>query len=444
MSWKENYENKKMSSDDAIKHIKSGDTVVLGHAMGEPQELVRAITRNYKDMKDVEVVQMVPYSGALTDEKYHGHIIYNSLFAGGSTRDSINEGTAEFTPVFFHQVPKLFREKLIDVDVALIMVTPPDHHGYCSFGVSIDYTRPAAEEAKIVIAQVNSKMPRTLGNSMIHVNDLDIVVECDEDIPELTPPKIGEIERQIGKNCASLIKDESVLQLGIGAIPDAVLSFLGHKKNLGIHTEMFSDGIVDLIESGVVNNSKKTYMPDLTVSTFLMGTKKLYDFVDNNPSIYMASVDFVNNPTVISKNRRITSLNSAIQVDLNGQIVAGTMGHKIFSGVGGQVDFVRGASMANEGVSIIAFPSTAAKGKISKIVPDITPGSMVTTTNHDVDYIVTEYGIAKMRGKTMKGRAAALIGIAHPDFREELIKAYEERFKSEFPNKEEILRVKAQ
>lgn len=439
MSWKNNYDKKKMSSDEAIKLIKSGDTVVLGHAMGEPQELVRAITRNYESMKDVEVVQMVPYTGALTDTKYQGHIRYNSLFAGGSTRNAINEGTADFTPVFFHEVPKLFREKLIDVDVALVMVTPPDEHGYCSFGISVDYTRPAADEAKLVIAQVNKHMPRTLGNSMIHVNDLDVIVEYDEKIPELTPPTIGETEKKIGQYCASLIKDESVLQLGIGAIPDAVLTFLGDKKNLGIHTEMFSDGVVDLIENGVINNSKKSYMPDLTVSTFLMGTQKLYDFVDNNPSIYMASVDFVNNPSVICKNKTITSVNSAIQVDLNGQVVAGTMGEKVFSGVGGQVDFVRGAAMAQNGVSIIAFPSTAGKGKVSKIVPNITPGSLVTTTNHDVDYIVTEFGIAKMRGKTMKGRAEALISIAHPDFRKDLIEAYEIRFKSEFPNKDKVL-----
>ena len=313
------------------------------------------------------------------------------------------------------------------------MVTPPDEHGFCSFGVSVDYTGSAAEEADIVIAQVNENMPRTLGNSMIHINDIDAVVEFDEEIPELQPPVIGDTEKKIGEFCASLIKDESVLQLGIGAIPDAVLTFLGDKKNLALHTEMFSDGVIDLIENGVIDNSKKSYMPNLSVATFLMGTKRLYDFVDNNPSIYMASVDFVNNPAIVCKNRRITSINSAIQVDLTGQVVAGTMGHRIFSGVGGQVDFVRGAAMAEEGVSIIAFPSTAGKGKVSKIVPDITEGSMVTTTNHDVDYIVTEFGIAKMRGKTLKGRAEALVEIAHPDFREDLISAYEERFKCKFP-----------
>lgn len=433
MNWKDVYKSKLISSDEIIKYIKAGDTAVLGHAMAEPQELVRALSRNYKKFHDVKIVQMVPYSGELAKKKYKGHFIYNSLFAGGNTRVPVQEGDADFTPVFFHEVPKLFREKLIPVNVALIMVTPPDEHGYCSFGVSIDYTRPASEEADVVIAQVNKEMPRTLGNSMIHINDIDAVVEYDEAIPELQPPIIGTTEKKIGEYCASLIKDESVLQLGIGAIPDAVLTFLGTKKNLALHTEMFSDGVIDLIETGVINNSRKTYMPNLSVATFLMGTRRLYDFVDNNPSIYMASVDFVNNPAVICKNRRITSINSAIQVDLAGQVVAGTMGHKVFSGVGGQLDFVRGAAMANEGVSIIAFPSTAAKGKISKIVPDIMPGSMVTTTNHDVDYIVTEFGIAKMRGKTIKGRAEALIRISHPDFRDDLIKSYEERFKSKFP-----------
>jgi len=433
MDWKKVYENKKQTADKAVKMIKSKDTVVLGHAMAESKELVRALSRNCERYENVEIIQMVPLTGELAKPEYEGHFKYNSLFAGGTTRDAVQEGNADFTPVFFHEVPKLFKEKLIDVKVALVMVTPPDEHGFCSFGVSVDYTRSAAEEADIVIAQVNKNMPRTLGNSMIHINDIDAVVEFDEEIPELQPPVIGDTEKKIGEFCASLIKDESVLQLGIGAIPDAVLTFLGDKKNLALHTEMFSDGVIDLIENGVIDNSKKSYMPNLSVATFLMGTKRLYDFVDNNPSIYMASVDFVNNPAIICKNRRITSINSAIQVDLTGQVVAGTMGHRIFSGVGGQVDFVRGAAMAEEGVSIIAFPSTAGKGKVSKIVPDITEGSMVTTTNHDVDYIVTEFGIAKMRGKTLKGRAEALVEIAHPDFREDLISAYEERFKCKFP-----------
>lgn len=401
--------------------------------MGEPQELIKSLAENYENYRDVEFVQLVPYTGELAKEKYQGHFKYNSLFAGGSTREAVQAGIADFTPVYFHEVPKLFREKLVEVDVALIMITPPDEHGYCSYGVSVDYTRPAAQEAKYVIAQVNDKMPRTLGNSMIHLNEIDAIVEHSEAIPELQPPKIGETEKKIGEYCASLIDDGAVLQLGIGAIPDAVLSFLSTKKDLALHTEMFSDGVIDLIESGVINNSKKSYMPNLSVSTFLMGTQKLYDFVDNNPSIYMASVDFVNNPAVICKNNKITSINSAIQVDLTGQVVAGTMGHKIFSGVGGQVDFVRGAALAKGGVSIIAFPSTAGKGKVSKITPDITPGSIVTTTNHDVDYIVTEFGIAKLRGKTLKGRAEALISIAHPDFHEELINAYEERFQTKFP-----------
>lgn len=423
--------DKTMTADEAVKLVKSGDTVVLGHALGEPAELVRALGRNYENFHDVEIVQLVPFTGELAKEKYLGHFKYNSLFAGGTTRKAVQEGVADFTPVFFHEVPKLFHEKIIDVDVAMIMVTPPDEHGFCSYGVSIDYTKPAAEEAKIVIAQFNKYMPRTLGNSMIHINDIDAIVEFDEEMPELQPPTIGEIERKIGENCASLVKDGAVLQLGIGAIPDAVLACLGDKKDLALHTEMFSDGVIPLIENGVINNSKKSYMPNLTVSTFLMGTKKLYDFVDNNPSIYMANVDFVNNPAVICKNVGITSINSAIQVDLTGQVVASTMGHKIFSGVGGQLDFIRGAAMAKNGVSIIAFPSTTGKG-VSKIVPDITPGSMITTTNHDVDYIVTEYGIAKLRGKTLKGRAKALIKIAHPDFRDELIKAYEDRFKDKY------------
>ncbi len=433
MDWKELYQQKLRTLDEAADLVKSNDRVVLGHAMGEPQAIMRKMVEKKNQYRDVEIVQLVPYTGMFNTPELAGHFRYNALFAGGSTRGSIEEGRADFTPVFFHEVPRLFQYNILKVDVALIMVSPPDEHGYCSYGISVDYTKAAAEYATTVIAQVNKYMPRTFGNSMIHVTDIDALVEYDEELPELPPAEIGELERKIGEYCASLVKDGSVLQVGIGAIPDAVLASLGDKKDLALHTELVGTGVIPLIKNGVINNKKKSYMPDMSVGTFIMGTKELYDFVDNNPSIYMGPVDFVNKPSIIAKNDRMISINSAIQVDLTGQVVSDTMGHRVFSGVGGQVDFVRGAAMANEGVSIIAFASTAKGGKISKIVTDITPGSAVTTTRNDVDYIVTEYGIAALKGRTLRQRAEALTKIAHPDFREELICAYELRFKQKFP-----------
>ncbi len=432
MDWKERFQDKVMSAEKAMDYIESGDRVVLGHAMGEPQELIRAMYDHRENFSDVEVIQLVPYSGMLAKPECEGHFVYNAMFAGGPTRDAIFEGRADFTPVFFHEVPKLFKEEILPVDVAVVMVSPPDEHGYVSFGISVDYTKPAAECAKTVIAQVNERMPRTLGHALMHVDDIDVLVAFDEEIPELPQPKIGEVEQAIGEHCASLIPDGAVLQLGIGAIPDAVLSCLGDKKNLALHSEMISDGVIPLVKSGVINNKGKSFMEGLSVVTFLMGTRELYDYVDNNPSVFMDSVDFVNHPIVIAKNDGIVSVNSAIEVDFQGQVVADMIGPKIFSGVGGQVDFVRGAAMAKDGVSIIAFPASV-KGKMSRIVPNIKEGAAVTTSKNDVDYIVTEYGIARMKGKSLKQRAQALINIAHPDFREELKAAYAEKYHEEFP-----------
>lgn len=327
-------------------------------------------------------------------------------------------------------MPKLFRS--IRVDVAIINVSVPDEHGYCSFGVSVDYIKAAAEEAKIVIAEVNDKMPRTIGDSFIHVSKIDYIVKTSNDIVELNPPKIGELERAIGENCAKLVEDESTLQLGIGAIPDAVLLFLKDKKNLGLHSEMISDGVVELIESGVITNEAKTLHRGRSVITFLMGTKKLYDYVDNNPNIIVYPVDYVNDPRVIAQNDKMVSINSCIQVDLMGQVAADTIGLTQFSGVGGQVDFIRGAAMSKGGKSIIAMPSTAGHGKFSRIVPMLDEGAAVTTSRNDIHYVVTEFGIAELKGKTLRDRARNLINIAHPNFREELISEWEKRFKMKF------------
>lgn len=429
MSWKNIYNSKLVSADVAVNHIPSNSRVVLGHAVGEPLELVDAMVRNKNSYKNVEIVHMV----AMGKSKYvkkemDGHFRHNAFFVGGSTREAVHSGRADYTPCFFSQIPELFKEGYIDIDVAMVQLSRPDDNGYCSYGVSVDYTKPAAEAAKIVIAEVNDKMPRTMGDSLIHISDIDYIVETSYELIELKPSSIGNVERAIGENCSKLIDDGATLQLGIGAIPDSVLMFLKDKKDLGVHTEMLFDGVVGLVESGVINNRKKTLHKDKIVATFLMGTKKLYDFVDNNPAVEVYPVDYVNNPSVIMQNDNMISINSCIQVDLMGQVVSENMGKKQFSGVGGQVDYVRGASMARGGKSIIAMPSTASKGKISRIVSFISEGSAVTTSRNDVQYVVTEYGIAELKGKTLKERAKALIEISHPDFRDILQKEYRDRF----------------
>lgn len=429
MEWKSIYKSKLVSADQAVKNIKSGDRVVLQHAAGEPLTLVDAMVKNKDAYKDVEIVHLVALGkGEYTMPEMSDSFTHNALFVGASTRKAVNDARADFTPCFFSEVPKMFKENYLPVNVALIQVTPPDAHGFCSFGVSVDYTKGAAECAKVVIAQVNEKMPRTFGDSLIHVSEIDYIVEASEQLLEINPPKITEIERAIGENCAKLVEDGSTLQLGIGAIPDAVLMFLKDKKDLGIHSEMISDGVLDLIEAGVITNKMKSIHKGKIIVTFLMGTQKLYDFIDNNPMIEMYPVDYVNNPMVVAKNYKMVCINSCIQVDLMGQVCAESIGLRQFSGVGGQVDFGRGASMAEHGKSIIAMPSTAAHGKISRIVPILDEGAAVTTSRNDVHYIVTEYGIANLKGKSLKERARALISIAHPNFRAKLTEEWEKRF----------------
>lgn len=430
LGWKQEYSRKLCSAEEAVKKIKSGDRVVVGHAAGEPQAILKAMVENHKSYEAVEIVHMVPLGKAeYMRPEMAKHFRHNGLFLGGMTRDAVAEGRGDYTPSFFFEIPRLFKEKILTVDVALIQVSKPDGHGYCSYGVSLDYTKSAAESARVVIAQVNDQMPRTHGDSFIHISKMDCIVEASQPLLELPLPKIGEVESKIGQHCGDLIEDGSTLQLGIGAIPDAVLSFLKEKKDLGIHSEMFSDGVLNLIENGNINNSAKTLHRGKYVATFLMGSHRLYEFVNDNPDVLMYPVDYVNHPQIIAQNSKMVSINSAIQVDLMGQVVAETIGYKQFSGTGGQVDFVRGASMAQNGKSIIAFPSVAGKGKVSRIVPIVDEGSSVTTSRNDVHYIVTEYGIADLRGKTLKERAKALISIAHPDFRDMLTEKAKERFK---------------
>lgn len=424
---------KYVSAEEAVQHIKSGDRVVFSHACGEPLHVVDAMVKNCQAYENVEIVHLLAMGkGEYTKPGMEKHFRHNSLFAGASTRDAINENRADYTPVFFTETPRLFRSGLLPVDVALISVTPPDAHGYCSFGVATDYSKCAAECAKIVIAQLNDRMPRTFGDCFIHIDDIDFAVEHSEQIIELKPPTIGDIESKIGENCAALIQDGATLQLGIGAIPDAVLSFLGTKNDLGIHSEMISDGVLKLVEQGNINNKRKNLNNGKFIVTFLMGTQKLYDFADNNPTLHMHPVDYVNSPVIIGQNDNMVGINSALQVDMMGQVAADTVGHRIYSGVGGQVDFVRGCSYSKGGISIIALPSTAGGGKFSRIVPQFEAGRYVTTTRNDVHYIVTEYGAALMRGQTLKQRGRNLIEIAHPDFRAPMIEEWEKRFASKF------------
>ena len=413
-----------VTAKEAVLNIKSGDRVVISHACAEPRTLVEAMMDNASVYKNVEIVHMVAMGkGAYCQPEYKDNFVHNGLFLSASTRLAVEEGRAEYTPSFFFEIPRLFKKSILPVDVALISVSPPDKFGYCSLGISVDYTKAAAECAKTVIALINDKMPRTGGDSLIHIDDIDFALEQSEELIELQRPVIGDVERKIGENCVSLIKDGATLQLGIGAIPDAVLTFLDKKKDLGIHSEMFSDGVLDLVEKGIITNKAKSIHKGKFVAAFLMGSKKLWNFVDNNPMVEMHPVDYVNHPLIVSQNYRMTSINSAIQIDFMGQVNAESIGSKQFSGTGGQVDFVRGTSMCEEGVSIIAMPSTASKGKLSRIMPVLDEGAAVTTSRNDIHYVVTEYGIAQLRGKSLRKRAEALIEIAHPDFREELYKA---------------------
>ncbi|MCL2865124.1 MAG: 4-hydroxybutyrate CoA-transferase [Lachnospiraceae bacterium] len=432
MNWEEDYKKRLTTAKEAVQQIKSEDRVVVGLGVGEASCLVEAMAENYRAYQNVEVVQMLALGKtAYVNPGMEPHFYKNSLFVSGKTRKTIRDGHGDFTPCYFSRIPYLW-EKDLPVDVALVQVSPPDAHGYCSLGVSVDYTKAAAEQAKMLIAQVNAHMPRTLGDSFIHVSQMDYIVEHNQALLSLPAPQIGDVEKAIGENCAYLVKDGDCLQLGIGAIPDAVLMFLNERKDLGIHTEMFSDGVVDLVHAGVVNNSKKNFNPGKMIATFLMGSQKLYDFVNDNPMVSMHPVSYTNNPYIAGQNDNLVSINSCVQIDLLGQVSSETVGMTQISAVGGQVDFVRAAAISRGGRSIIAMPSTAKGGQVSKIVPILDEGAVVTTNRYDVEYIVTEYGIANLRNRTNRERARMLIDIAHPDFREVLKVAFKERFHADY------------
>lgn len=432
MDWKTWYQEHRCTPQEAVQKIRSGSRVVVAHACGEPAAILDAMVANAAQYENVEIIHMVAMGkAAYCQPQYDKNFHHNAFFLGGSTRAAAAEGRADFTPVYFSEIPSLLQEELRP-DVTLLQCSPPDEHGYVSLGVSVDYTKGAAESAGLVIAQVNRNMPRTLGDSFLHVTQIDCLVPLDAPVIELAPPKITQVERAIGENVAQLIRDGDTLQLGIGAIPDAVLLFLKEKNDLGIHTEMFSDGVVALAEAGVVTNRAKTLHRGQSVATFLMGTRRLYDYVDNNPAVAMYPVDYVNDPYVIGQNDNLVSINSCVQIDIMGQVVSSSAGLRQISGVGGQVDFVRGANLSKGGRAIMAMPSTTGKGTISKIVPFLDQGSAVTTSRNDVNYVVTEYGAAQLRGKSLRQRAEALIQIAHPDFRDELRAEFRRRYPRDY------------
>jgi 4-hydroxybutyrate CoA-transferase len=421
MNWKQHYESRQISVEKAAAMVCSGDRIVAAHACGSPEPLLNALVQRAKDLEQVEIVHMVSMGESVYCQPgFAGSFRHNSLFAGGNTRKAIAEGRADYTPCFFSEIPWLFRDKVLPVDVAMITVSPPDKAGNVSLGVSVDYTRQAALSAKKVIAEVTPHMPRTFGNGSLHVSQIDHFIPSNRPIIEMKPPVIGDLEQAIGSHAAQLIQDGDCLQLGIGAIPDATLSFLDGKKDLGIHSEMISDGVMHLAEKGVITGRRKNLHNSKIIITFAMGTRKFYDWMDNNSMIECHPVDYTNDPFIIAQNDNMVSINSAISVDLLGQVAADTLGLMQFSGVGGQVDFVRGTRRSKGGRSIIAMPSTAAGGKVSRIVASLAPGQAVSTSRNDVDYIITEHGIAHLRGKTVGERAKSLISIAAPEFRESL------------------------
>lgn len=438
MNWEEIYKSKLVSVEEAISSIREGDKIVTGFACGEPFGIERALEKNYENFKNVEIISMLTLGDSpWVRPEMKDHFRLNCLFASPSNRKAISNGICEFTTSHFYEIPDII-ENYIKPRVSIVMVSPPDEHGYVSFGTTVDYTKGTTDYCEVVIAQVNKYMPRTFGNSIKHVRDFTYFVEIDEPLPEVKDVEITETEMKIGKYCASLINDGDCLQLGIGGIPNAVCAQLWEKKDLGLHSELVGDGVVDLLEAGVINNSKKQSKAGRTVLGAAFGSSKLNKYLNNNPSVEFHPIDYVNNPSIIARNDNVVSINSCLQVDLLGQVVSDTVGLNQFSAVGGQVDFVRGATMSKNGKSIIAMPSTAKKGLISRIVPIITEGSAVTTPRNDVNYVVTEYGIAQLKGKTLKERAKALIKIAHPRFRPHLIIEYIKRFNDEPFTKEEL------
>ncbi|HQX72559.1 MAG TPA: acetyl-CoA hydrolase/transferase C-terminal domain-containing protein [Chitinophagaceae bacterium] len=418
-----------MTAEEALAVIKSGQRVFIQGSAQTPLYLLRELAKRAPDLRDVELTFITVHGDIELDKpQYADAFKINCMFVSESVRNAVNEGRADFVPVFLSDIPDLFRKQM-QIDVALVQVSPPDQHGYCSLGVSVDVARSAVNTATHIIAQVNPKVPRTHGDSLVHTKRFTAMVYHEEDLPEVDyGTKVREDELKIGQLIAGLIEDGSTLQMGIGTIPDAVLRSLHNHKNLGVHTEMCSDGIIDLFDNDVINNSKKRIHPNKTVTGFAVGTRRLYDYVDDNPAFVFLDIDYVNDPHVIRRNPKVVAINSAIEVDITGQVCADSIGTKQYSGIGGQMDFMRGAALSEGGKPIIALTSRTTKG-VSRIVPFLKPGAGVVTTRGHIHYVVTEFGVAYLFGMNLRQRAKALIEIAHPDDREILEKACFERFK---------------
>ncbi|MCF8260586.1 MAG: 4-hydroxybutyrate CoA-transferase [Melioribacteraceae bacterium] len=435
-AWIAKYNSKSISADDALKIVKSGDKIIVQPGCSAPLQLIRSLVKRKDDLRDVEIYHILivgdlPYVLPGMEK----HFKHKAFFIGGNTRKAVNEGRAEFIPIFLSDVTLLFKKGIITPDVALIHVSTPDEHGFCSYGIDVGNIKTPAEKSKIIIAQVNKEMPRGLGNSFIHINKINYIVEHNEplmELPQVDPnatKEVLDVYDNIGKNVSELIEDGSTLQMGIGAIPDSVLKYLKNKNDLGIHTEMFSDGIIDLVEEGIVTGEKKTLHPGKIIAGFVLGTKRSYDFIDNNPVFEFHPQEYVNDPFVIAQNDKMVAINSAIEIDLTGQVCSDSIGTKFYSGIGGQVDFIRGSAHSNGGKPIISLPSTTKDGKLTRIVPTLKPGAGVVTSRGDVHFVVTEYGTAQLFGKTVQERAISLIEISHPNFRDELTQYAKEIYK---------------
>jgi len=421
MSWETQYSTKLQTADEALGHVRSGMRVYIQPGCAEPEALVEALMRRAPELQDVEIVHMMTMGAApYVTPEMAGHFRHNAMFIGGNVRDAVNDGRADYTPINLSEIEQLFESGAMPIDVALIEVSPPDSHGYCSFGVGVDTTLTAAKCARYVVAQVNDHMPRTYGDSFIHVSDIDAVVESSRPLCELKKPEITDMHVAIARKIAGLIPDGAVLQTGIGGIPDAVLPFLMDRKDLGVHSELVSEGVIPLIEAGVITGARKNFKPRKIIVGFALGTKNLFEFVDNNPIFEFHPTAYTNDPALIARNDNMVAINSALQVDLTGQVCSDSIGNQFYSGIGGQVDFLRGASRSKGGKPIIAMSSTAKEGAISRIAPMLSPGAGVVTSRGLVHYVVTEHGVAYLHGKSIRERAKALIEIAHPRFRDDL------------------------
>jgi acyl-CoA hydrolase len=422
--WKEKYKNKIGSAVAAMNLIKSGDSVFIGTGCAQPQHLVNALVEQSTRIFDVHIIHLLTIGTApYADEKFREKFKMNTFFIADNVRHALAKGLADYTPIFLSEIPYEFESGRIPIDVALISVTPPDVNGLCSFGVSVDIVKSAAANAKYVIAQVNSRMPRTFGDSFIHVNAIDMLVPYDEDIITISVPEPDETLRRIGQNIARLVEDGSTIECGIGRIPQALAESLKDKKDLGVHTEMFSDWIIDLIECGAITCAKKSINRGKIVASFCMGSKRLYDYINNNPFFEFYPTEYVNDINIISQHEKMVGINVGLEIDLTGQVCSDSLGYKFYSGIGGQVDFIRGSARSRGGKPIIAMPSTAKNGQVSRIVPHLTEGAGVVTTRGDVHYVVTEYGVAYLHGKSIRERVLDLINIAHPKFRQGLLQA---------------------